>query len=719
MQLNASDAIGQFQWWPKHNLPLITHQNESETALACLTMVASYYDENVDFNKVKQVFNSSFSGCELTGIIKSSEEIALSCRVLKINNDEITHVKTPCIIQLTSSRFVVVKKVRKKQIEVHDPLLGAYQLSVEQALNDMTGVVLEFSATTVFDEEEDKEKKLKISDFWSKIDGLRRSLILIFSLSLLLQIFLLVSPYYIQLVVDDVILTSDNSLLSILAMGFLFVVLFEVTTTTLRSLALTQLGNQLNDQLGVNLYHHLLRLPLQYFESRHMGDIVSRFGSLQPIMRLVTHGIIEAIMDGIMAIVTIIIIFFYSPLLSAIVVTSVLAYGVARVLMYKPEKKLVKEEIEARANESSNFMESIRGIQTIKLFSSEQNRGSLWHNFHTLAVNKNIKLANVQVSQEGVNLFLFGVENILVIYLAAKLVITGGFSTGMLFAFIVYKNQFISKTTALIEKLFDLILLGLHLDRLADIVHTQKEHQAKNPTTKYTLKGKIDLKDVSFTYSDSSAETISQLNLTIYPRESVVITGPSASGKSTLLKLMLGLNKADQGVILIDGIPIEQIGSKQYRKQVAAVMQDDVLFSGSIAENIAFFEQPINMEFVVYCAELAAIDEDINKMPLGYDSLVADMGSRLSGGQKQRIILARALYKRPKILFMDEATSHLDANLETCINEAVKSLDITRVIVAHRKETIASADRVVSLLDLTQPCQEAVNDQDKSYQYAE
>jgi ATP-binding cassette subfamily B protein RaxB len=267
----------------------------------------------------------------------------------------------------------------------------------------------------------------------------------------------------------------------------------------------------------------------------------------------------------------------------------------------------------------------------------------------------------------------------------------------MLFAFMSYKRQFMDKTANLIEKLIEFKMLGLHFDRIADIALTDKEELQPDQYRKLNIEGKIEVKNVSFAYSDATPNVIEKLNLTINAGESVAITGPSGCGKSTLLKLMLGLNKPSSGDVLVDGISLSQVGARQYRQQIAAVMQDDELLSGTVADNIAFFDSPINMEKVVHCAQLAAIHDDISDMPMGYDSLIGDMGSSLSGGQKQRIILARALYKDPKILFMDEATSHLDTGLEEDINEAVSRLKITRVIIAHRKETIASADREIKL----------------------
>ncbi len=696
MHFDESAPQAQLTFWHRKSLPLIMQSEAAECGLACLAMVAGYHGFHSNMVGLRQSFNLSIEGSTLLDIMQFAERLELTSRPLRIELEDLDALQTPCILHWDMNHFVVLKKATENYIVIHDPALGKRTLTLEEASDHFTGVALELSPTREF-KRQAPAPSLKFSDFWTKISGLSRSLILIFTLSLLLQFFTLASPYYIQLVIDDVVLSGDMTLLNVLAVGFLLVLAFEAATAALRSFTLLHFGNQMNIQLGSNLFHHLVRLPLGYFEKRHMGDIVSRFGSLQQVRQLLTTGVIESIIDGLMALVTLAMIFFYSPELTAVVLLAMLAYAGIRIAMYKPFRAVSEREIMARAEENSNFMETVRGIQTIKLFGSEVKREGQWQNRYAQAINQNIRLGNFQIGYETANRVLFGIENILVIYFAAHLVIQGGFSTGMLFAFMAYKRQFIDKTTALIGKFIEFKMLGLHFERLADIALTEKEELQPAQVSRHEIKGHIRLKGIGFSYSDVTAKVLDGVDLEIKAGESVAITGPSGCGKSTLLKIMLGLLRPKEGEVLVDGIPLNQIGARQYRQQIAAVMQDDELLSGSVAENIAFFDTRVDMERVVYCAELAAIHDDISKMPMGYESLIGDMGSSLSGGQKQRIILARALYKEPKILFMDEATSHLDTGLEADINEAVSRLKITRVIIAHRKETIASADREIRL----------------------
>ena len=707
MHEEDESVVNKLQFWSRNSLPIILQSEAAECGLASLAMVACYHGYQTDLVSIRQKFSISLEGATLLDIMGFAEQLKLSTRPLRIELEDLDALQTPCILHWDLNHFVVLKKANEKRIVIHDPAKGEQTLTIEEASKHFTGVALELTPTKDFEKQESKPT-LSFSDFWSRISGLKRSLLLIFSLSMLLQVFTLAAPYYIQLVIDDVVLTGDTSLLTVLAVGFFLVLVFEIATNALRGFTLLHFGNQMNIQLGANLFHHLVRLPISYFEKRHMGDVVSRFGSLQQVKQLLTTGVIEAIIDGIMAIITLAMIFFYSPTLSAVVLVAVFAYAGVRIAMYKPYRAISEQEIMARAEENSNFMETVRGIQTIKLFGSEVKREGQWQNRYANAINQNIRIGNFNIGYEAVNRALFGIENIVVVYLAAHLVIQGGFSTGMLFAFMSYKRQFMEKTANLIEKFIEFKMLGLHFDRIADIALTEKEDLQPANIKRHTLEGDIEVNNVSFAYSDATPNVLDNLSLKIKAGESVAITGPSGCGKSTLLKLLLGLNKAKSGEVLIDGVPLDQIGARQYRQQIAAVMQDDELLSGSVSDNIAFFDSPVDMERVVYCAQLAAIHDDIAQMPMGYDSLIGDMGSSLSGGQKQRIILARALYKQPKILFMDEATSHLDTNLEADINEAVSRLDITRVIIAHRKETIASADREIKLKKVNDKFEEQV-----------
>lgn len=309
-------------------------------------------------------------------------------------------------------------------------------------------------------------------------------------------------------------------------------------------------------------------------------------------------------------------------------------------------------------------------------------------------MNANIRLSRIGIWQSLASTFLFGIENIITIWLAIGFVISGGFSVGMVLAFLAYKAQFCQRAASLIDQAIAFRMLGVHLERLSDIALSEQDLSFTTLTSaKLALEGRIELRDVRFRYGPNEPWILNGVNLIIESGEHVAITGPSGGGKSTLVKILLGLLEPDSGEVLIDNLPLKQFGYANYREQVGAVLQDDHLFAGSIAENIALFDDAMDMHRIRISAQWAAIHDDIVRMPMGYETLVGDMGSSLSGGQKQRVLIARAHYRKPRLIVMDEGTSHLDATAEEKVLAYLAELATTRVVCAHRSGAIAASDK--------------------------
>lgn len=687
------------------HLPLILQTEAAECGLACLAMISGYYGFETDLTNIRHKYSISAHGATLKQIMSIAVKMELSTRALRLEVEQLSELQMPCILHWEMKHFVVLKKVTSKKIIIHDPAIGERSFSLDEVKKLFTGVALELAPTTSFEKGKEKHS-LTLNHFWSQITGLKRSLALILSLSMFLQLFAIANPYYIQIVIDDVILRSDLNLLTILAIGFGLLLLLETATAWLRELVILSLSSRLNIQMASNVFRHLIRLPMDYFAKRHMGDVVSRFESLNRIRELLTTGLITIIVDGLMAILTLIVMFIYSVKLTLFVIIIVVLYASLRYFFYIPIKRLHEESIVANAKENSHFMESIRAIQTVKLFGKETDRENQWQNRLAHAMNRDIRIQKWNISFSTANKLLFGVENIVVIYLAAMAVTNSLLSVGMLYAFISYKSRFITSMDKLIEMLIEFRMLDLHFDRLSDIVHTAKDTMTAQPdidvlqlanSKSVKPKGNICVKQLGFSYSELDPAIFTNLNFEISAGQTLAIVGPSGSGKSTLMKCMMGLLQPNDGQILIDGQPLSQYVN--YRQYIAAVMQDDQLLSGSIAENISCFDNTLDFEQVVHCAKLACVHDEIMSTSMQYNTLVGDMGSSLSGGQKQRIILARALYSQPSILFLDEATSNLDSTNEAAINIHIKNLSITRVVIAHRPETFKSADIILKLED--------------------
>jgi len=682
------------------SVPLILQSEIAECGLASLAMVASFYGHKLDMPAMRKHYSANLKGMNLQQLIELADKLGLASRPLQCPLDEVHKLATPCILHWDMNHFVVLTKVSGKgasaKFSINDPAVGKRTLNVEEFSQHFTGICLELTPTSNF-EVKQEHTKMKFSQLWSSMTGLKSGLLKLIGLSLVLQLFALMSPYYMQWVVDEVLISFDTSLLTVLALGFALVAILNVVTNAVRSWLILRLSSVLNMQMGVNLLRHLLRLPMNYFESRHVGDIVSRFGSLAQIRERITTGFVQTLVDGIMAITVLVMMLLYSVKLTAVVIGAILLYTIIRLVLYRPLHQATEEMIQASAKEQSNFLENMRGMQTIKLFGNESQRQSIWQNRYAEVVNSEIRLGRLNISFDSFNKLLFGLENVLVVYLAATLVMANALSIGMVLAFIAYKNQLTQRFANLIEQIIQFKMMRLHLDRIADIALTKQEANRDGLTDLTAPKGELTLEDISFSYSEEQAPILNKVNLTLKQGDSIAITGPSGAGKTTLMKIMLGLLQPSSGRILLDGKDINQLGLKNYRKHIAAVMQDDTLLTGSIADNISFFDPQPNHLKVEQCARLAAVHDDITNMTMGYNSLVGDMGSNLSGGQLQRVLLARALYQSPCVLFMDEATSHLDNTNEAKISEQISQLPMTRIMIAHRQETINKAEQVYAL----------------------
>jgi ATP-binding cassette subfamily B protein RaxB len=681
----------------RSRLPSILQTEAAECGLACLAMVASYHGHRIDLNTLRRRHPISLKGVTLRGLIQVANQLHLACRPLRYELHDIGLLSLPAVVHWDLNHFVVLKAATSKGVVIHDPALGVRTYPLPIASKHLTGIALELSPAETFSPKNERAR-LPFRAFWGHLSGMGSPLVQIFALSVILELLVVAAPFYMQLTVDEVVARGDPSLMLTLALGFGLLTAINVGAFALRSQIALVLQNAVHFHLGARLFHHLLRLPLSFFEKRHIGDVLSRFQSIEPIRDLLAEGLILAAIDGIMAIATLTMIFLYSHRLALVVLTALTLYVILRLAMYRMFRTLNETYIRAQAQENTNFIETARAIQSIKLFNREADRESQWFNLHADTVNASIRKGRATILFGTMNRAIFGIENIVTIYLAATLVLDNELTTGMFFAFMAYKTSFTDKAATLVEKVLDFRLLDLHLDRISDIALNPLETGHDRPVI-YTLpiQGELELRNVCFRYAETERFVLENINLKVRAGSFVTVMGPSGGGKTTLLKIMLGLLDPTSGEILVDGIPLQTIGVRVYREQVAAVMQEDQLLSGSIADNIGFFDPNFDHDKMGACAQMAGIHGEIMAMPMGYNSLIGDMGSSLSGGQKQRVLLARALYKDPKILFLDEGTAHLDVAKEREINERLRQLSITRISVAHRPEMMSGADTILQV----------------------
>ncbi|MGW8390097.1 peptidase domain-containing ABC transporter [Pseudoduganella sp. HUAS MS19] len=685
------------QFWRSRHLPVVLQTESAECGLACLSMVCSYWGHKTDIASMRRRFSVSLKGVTLKSLMAMATGVGLTPRPLKLGLEHVHELKLPCILHWDMNHFVVLKSLTRSHVVIHDPAVGERRVPLEEFSKHFTGVALELTPGSEFKKGEELQQFSLVS-LMGRVIGLKRGLAQILLLGLALQVCALVAPFYMQWLVDEALLAADRDLITVLGVGFLLLVLLQTSIGGVRSWITTVIATNLNIQWLGNTFSHLMKLPLPYFEKRHTGDIVSRFGSIQTIQRSLTTQFVEGMIDGVLVLTTFIMMLLYSAKLAGVTCIATLLYVLMRWVIFRALREATAEQIIHASKQSTHFMESVRGIQSIRLFGRNDERRAGWLNALADQFNADLRIAKLSVSYQTANTFLFSAERVIVVWLAALLVLAGEFSVGMLFAFISYKDQFSQRIASLVDKLFEFRMLRLHGERVADIILAETEVVRNDTEIDVTqIMPSIEFRDISFRYSDSEPLVLANLNLTIPAGECIAITGPSGCGKTTLMKLMLGLLEPTEGHILVGGVKLNSLGLANYREMLGTVMQDDSLFAGSIQDNIAFFDPNPNQERIQHCAQLAAIHPEIAAMPMAYHTLIGDIGSGLSGGQKQRILLARALYKNPRILVLDEATSHLDVWNEGVVNKAIKQLALTRVMVAHRPETISMADRVVIL----------------------
>lgn len=682
----------------RRKLPVILQNEAAECGLACLAMVASFHGFQIDMANLRRQHSVSMMGATLDDLIAVAQKMSLSSRAIKLELEELNELRTPCVLHWNFNHFVVLKKVTAKGIVIHDPAVGLREISMEQASQAFTGVALELWPNEGFKPAKIKQR-VTLSQLMGKVSGLVPSLAQILMLAFVLEIFIIITPFYLQWTIDDVVVSADRDLLMTLAIAFVMLVIFQQLISFLRSWVMLYLSTSLSLQWRSNLFSHLLKLPIDYFESRHLGDVVSRFESVQVIQRSFTSDFIEAILDGVMSIIVLVVMFMYSAKLGAIALGVMITYALIRWIWWRPLRLATEEQIVYAAKQQTHFLETVRGIKPIKLFQRTDSRRETWLTLLVDEMNAGLRTQKLNLFYRYTNGLLFGVERVIIIALGAMLVIENHFTVGALMAFLAYKDQFSGRTSTFVDRMFELRMLRLHGERLADIALTPPEKNKRLPTQEIKFPGRgetaISMKDVNYRYSDSSPWVLQNINLEIKAGESVAIVGPSGSGKTTLMHLLLGLREANQGEIILNGLYLKQLGPQTILSFVSTVTQDDMLFSGSIGENIAFFDSKMDMERVEICAQLANIHADIVNMSMGYNTLIGDMGTVLSGGQRQRILLARALYRQPKMLILDEATSSLDIESEQKVNHAIQHLPLTRILIAHRPQTIMSADRAI------------------------
>lgn len=685
--------------WPRKRVPMILQSEAAECGLACLAMIASAHGHETDLLTLRRRFEISSRGATLARLMQIAEHMGMANRAVRLELEELPQLQLPCMLHWDLNHFVVLIRADAQRITILDPAVGERTLTIKEVSPHFTGVALEVTPGAGFQKTEDKTP-FDLRLLFTGQSGLWRAFGQMALLSIVLEVFSILMPMLSQWIIDDVVVTRDTPLLAVLAVAIFLLAIMSLGTRLLRTWIVLGASMSWRVSSSANVFRYMLKLPLSYFDKRHTGDVLSRFGSVDTIQDTITSHLVEAVLDGVVSLVTLGLMFMYSPVLAMIVLAVAVAQAIVRFAVFRPYRQATEETIVREANAQTFLFETLRGVAAIKFFAKPGWRVGGWMNQQVALVNANVKQQRISILYQGINGLISAIEQSLVLYLAATMIIEEQFSIGMLVAFLAYKGQFLQRAAELLERVISLRLLKLQGERLADIVLTETE-AASPPQAHAGLQGDgpmtLEVRNVTFRYSTGEAPVLDDVSLTLQSGQAVAVVGPSGCGKSTLLKILSGQVQPESGEVLLNGVPIQRLGAEAFRSVLGTVFQDDQLFSCSIHDNIAMNDIHATPEKVMLAARQACIHEDIMHMPMGYQTLVGGMGATLSGGQKQRVLLARALYKQPRFLLLDEYTSHLDFDTEHHVQQSINALGSGRFIITHRQHTLSPGDEVYML----------------------
>lgn len=676
-------------------VPVILQSDRAECGLACIAMVAAFHGVRENLRQHRSTFRISQHGSTLAQLRHYAEGRGFHCRAVRLDLDALAHLERPAILHWNLAHFVVLEAVGRRSVRIVDPAFGRRRLALHEVSKRFTGVAMEMAPSPQIVRSTPSQKTLRLRDFLPALQGLGTSLVAVLFMTILLQAFTLAVPLSVQFTVDQGVRHGDIGTVGAVAVGFALLAVLSAVTEWLRTLTVLHLGNLSAFRMVVPLARWLLRLPDVWFVAHHTGDVMSRFDSTGPIRNFMMTGAFAILIDGSVAVGAILILLWYSPMMGGVALAFLACNLAVRYTSAGKLAALTDEMIAALARERSAFIENVERQRVIKLLGVESLRGDIWEARYVTSVNAGARQLRFVAHVDFVAGILGGVEPIVILAIGASKVLDGSLTLGMLFAFLSYATLLSTRARLTVAAIVELRLLKVHRDRVAEIALEETEAQTDVDNRPH-LRGGLDVRDVKFGYGDFAPLILNGLGFRVGAGEFLAITGGSGVGKSTLVKLLCGLLHPQQGEILVGGIPLQRLNVGWYRSQLGVVMQDDDLFTGTLAENIGL-DASDDMDRVREAAKLACIHDDIEEMPMAYRTLVGYMGAALSGGQRQRVMIARAIFRKPTIFLLDEGTAHLDDVVKRQVLSNLRSTGATVIFVTHDDAVVAEADRCLEL----------------------
>ena len=684
----------------ERRLNFIAATESNECGLACLACVSDFFQGECGLGEIRQLAVHSGRGETLLDLRNIAEQIGLSTRAVRVGLRGLEALPKPAVLHWQMNHFVVLERIVPGGVIIMDPAAGRVRVPWSDVDRSFTGVALELTTSERWRIRSRAPQRVSLLSLVGPLRRWRNEVAVILLLSVLLEALVLVAPLQMQMSVDVAVQAADGRLVWVLGAGFGCIMLIQACIAVMRAWSAAVFGTQINFDLHDRFVNALHRKPPRFFLRHHTADLLNRGRSVDAIQTLLTGQGIQVMLDTLISSLMILVMFNAVPLLATIVVAfGLLNIGVTTALRQAAVENS-RRHLRAAAEAESLFLENARAARAIMLYGKAVARTNLWRNKFVEVTNLTLSSGRLQMYSAQAAQLSNGLGTVVLVSAGTFLVLQGSITLGTMMMFFVLKAFFVERLSNCVNFLMQLRVAQTHAERIEDVLTGEAAPQQTTPQAPVEHSGagaSIELRDVWFRYGNDSPWILQGVSCKIEASESVAITGPSGSGKTTLMNIMLGLLQPNRGEVLINGCPLHTLATSEYARMIGVVMQDDTLFRGTVADNIGFFDAPLNMQRVLAAAQKANVAREIQAMPMQYYSLLAEGGADVSGGQRQRLFIARALYHEPKILFLDEATSHLDSHSEGLVSQAVKAMSLTRVLIAHRKETIATAERVLVL----------------------
>ncbi len=687
-------ALSRLGWrWKARRIPYVQQQQWTDCGAACLTMVLAYHGHETKLDEVRTHLGIGHDGVDALSILRAAESYGMRGRGLRLDAGSLEHLPQASILHWEFNHFVVFESLSRDGVRIVDPAHGRRLLSMEAFRRSFTGVAVTLEPGDNFQMQEGDHGHLW--RYARRALSHRGLLTRILTISLILRAFALALPIFTGLIIDRVVPRGDYHLLAVAAAGFAAMIVGATLSSLVRSYMLLQLRTNLDTRMTLGFVDYLVKLPYSFFQQRSAGDLLMRVNSNETIRDMLTSQTLSILLDGHFLGLYLLFIFFYSPVIAALVIAIALIKVVVFLLSRRTYADLMSESLDARAKAQSYLVQLVGGIETLKATGAEAQAVEHWSNLFVDELNVSLRQDRLNALVGALVGVVAGLAPMAVLGYGAVLVMDGALTLGTMLALNALAGNIITPLSSLVSSALSMQNLRGYLERIDDVLSSPPEQDIQRVEPAPKLSGSISLQNVSFSYSPQLPPVVQEVSLDVLPGMSIAIVGRSGSGKSTLAKLLAGLYQPSSGRICFDGRDLAELDVRSVRRQLGIVMQDPFLFSGSIRRNISLADPSLGLDRIVHAAKLACIHDDISAKPMGYESVVADGGASLSGGQRQRLALARALVHKPSILLLDEATSALDTATEAQVMRNIETLGCTRIIIAHRLSTIVHADLIL------------------------